>query len=130
MNLVAVYIMANRRNGTLYTAVTSNLVQRVCQHRESVVPGFTWRYSCELLVWFEQHEDITGAIQREKQIKTESGKEKLRKQGPEQIWKPRIQERKRTHFDSWFDDSIPVFQIRFYPFTAVPPFGCRIWPVI
>jgi putative endonuclease len=77
MKQPAVYIMANRRNGTLYTGVTSNLVQRVYQHREAVLPGFTARYACKLLVWYEPHEDMVGAIVREKQIKAGSRKKKL-----------------------------------------------------
>ena len=47
----AVYIKASRRNGTLYTGVTSNLARRVCEHREALLPGFTSRYACERLVW-------------------------------------------------------------------------------
>jgi len=69
--------MANKRNGTLYTGVTSNLVQRIYQHRETVMPGFTARYACKLLVWYEQHDDMIGAIMREKQIKAGSRKKKL-----------------------------------------------------
>jgi len=49
----AVYIMANRRNGTLYIGVTSDLVQRAWQHREELGDGFTKRYGCKLLVWFQ-----------------------------------------------------------------------------
>jgi putative endonuclease len=77
MKQPSVYIMANKRNGTLYTGVTSNLVQRVYQHREAVVPGFTARYDCKLLVWYECHEEMVGAITREKQIKAGSRKKKL-----------------------------------------------------
>jgi predicted GIY-YIG superfamily endonuclease len=73
----AVYIMANRRNGTLYTGVTSNLSQRVYQHRESLTPGFTTRYGCQLLVWYERYERMDDAITREKQIKAGSRKRKL-----------------------------------------------------
>jgi putative endonuclease len=72
-----VYIMTNKRNGTLYTGVTSNLVQRVYQHREAVLPGFTERYACKLLVWYECHDEMVGAIAREKQIKAGSRKKKL-----------------------------------------------------
>jgi putative endonuclease len=69
MKRPAVYIMANRRNGTLYIGVTSNLPQRTWQHRNGVIPGFTKRYGCKLLVWFEAHAEETAAIGREKQIK-------------------------------------------------------------
>ena len=64
-----VYIMASGRNGTLYIGVTSGLIQRVWQHREGTVEGFTKRYGCKMLVWYEQFEDIELAIQREKQMK-------------------------------------------------------------
>jgi predicted GIY-YIG superfamily endonuclease len=73
----AVYIMTNRRNGTLYIGVTSNLPQRVWQHCEGVVPGFTSRYGCKRLVWYEIHESMEGAIGREKQLKGGSRSRKL-----------------------------------------------------
>jgi putative endonuclease len=73
-----VYIMASRRNGTLYTGVTSNLPQRVWQHREGKTPGFTQRYNCKLLVFLEQHPTMPEAIAREKQIKAGSRAAKLR----------------------------------------------------
>lgn len=69
--------MASRRNRTLYTGVTSDLVQRVYQHHTSAIPGFTSRYGCKLLVWYEQHEHMQSAIAREKQIKGGSRKDKL-----------------------------------------------------
>jgi putative endonuclease len=72
-----VYIMANRRNGTLYTGVTSNLPQRVHQHREGLTPSFTARYGCKLLVWYEPHVEMATAIAREKQIKAGSRRNKL-----------------------------------------------------
>lgn len=72
-----VYIMASKRNGTLYTGVTSNLVQRVWQHKEGVVAGFTRKYRCKLLVWYEQHGSMESAILREKQIKAGSRARKL-----------------------------------------------------
>ena len=77
MKQPAVYIMASGRNGTLYTGVTSNLVQRVWQHREGIAPGFTKRYGCKTLVWFELAGTMEGAILREKQIKGGSRKAKL-----------------------------------------------------
>ena len=73
----AVYIMANRRNGTLYTGITSDLTRRAWQHREGMGAGFTKRYGCKLLVWYEWHDDIELAILREKQIKAGSRKRKL-----------------------------------------------------
>jgi putative endonuclease len=70
-------MLASRKNGTLYTGVSSNLAQRVWQHRNDMVPGFTGRYGVHRLVWFELHEDMTSAITREKQIKAGSRKRKL-----------------------------------------------------
>ena len=69
--------MASQRNGTLYAGVTSDLVQRAWQHREGLIDGFTKRYGCKLLVWFELHETMYGAIAREKQIKGGSRKAKM-----------------------------------------------------
>ena len=77
MKQPAVYIMANKPNGTLYTGVTSNLSQRAWQHREGVVAGFTKRYGCKMLVWFEQFATMPDAIAREKQIKGGSRPKKL-----------------------------------------------------
>ena len=77
MRTPAVYIMANKRNGTIYTGVTSNLSRRAWEHREGVVAGFTTRYGCKLLVWCEFYETMPDAIAREKQIKAGSGKKKL-----------------------------------------------------
>jgi len=64
-----VYLLASARNGTLYVGVTSNLVQRVWQHKEGAVDGFTRKYRVKRLVWYEQHDSAESAIQREKQIK-------------------------------------------------------------
>ena len=65
----AVYILASKRNGTLYTGVTSNLPLRIYQHRIGNVPGFTRDYGVKMLVWFEQHATMEEAILREKRIK-------------------------------------------------------------
>jgi len=64
-----VYLLASKPYGTLYIGVTADLVQRVWQHREKVADGFTKQYDVTQLVWFETHEDIMGAIKREKQLK-------------------------------------------------------------
>lgn len=77
MRAPAVYIMASKRNGTLYTGVTSDLARRVHEHRESRIPGFTARYGCKLLVWYERYDLMTDAIAREKQIKGGSRRAKL-----------------------------------------------------
>lgn len=64
-----VYILASKRNGTLYTGVTSNLLQRVFQHKNEEVEGFTKKYGIKLLVYFEKHDSADHAFSREKQIK-------------------------------------------------------------
>jgi putative endonuclease len=65
----AVYILANKRNGTLYIGVTSDLPKRVWEHKNDLVEGFTKRYRIHRLVYYELHEDMTSAISREKQMK-------------------------------------------------------------
>ena len=62
-------MLASQRNGTLYLGVTANLMERVWQHKNKFVEGFTKQYGIYQLVWFEQHEEIASAILREKQIK-------------------------------------------------------------
>jgi len=69
MRFSYVYILASERNGTLYTGVTSDLIVRVWQHKEDLLPGFSSKYGCKRLVWFETHDDIEAAIRKEKQIK-------------------------------------------------------------
>jgi len=66
---IAVYMLANRRNGTLYIGVTGDLVRRVRQHREKASAGFTNRYDVTRLVWYQRHDSMTAAIQRETSIK-------------------------------------------------------------
>jgi predicted GIY-YIG superfamily endonuclease len=78
MRQPAVYIMASRRNGTLYTGVTSDLARRAHEHREALRPGFAARYGCTLLVWYEAQPTMPDAIAREKQIKGGSRRAKLR----------------------------------------------------
>ena len=64
-----VYILASRRNGTLYIGVTSDLLKRICEHRTGAVPGFTRRYGCKTLVWYEAFDDLDSARHRELQMK-------------------------------------------------------------
>ena len=64
-----VYLLASGARGTLYVGMTSDLMHRVWQHKEKAIPGFTKRYGCDRLVWFEQHDTPEGAIRREKQMK-------------------------------------------------------------
>ena len=65
----AVYILASKKNGTLYVGVTSDLVKRVWEHRNNLVEGFTKRYGIHQLVWYELHESVDSAIRREKRLK-------------------------------------------------------------
>jgi putative endonuclease len=73
----AVYILASKRNGTLYTGVTSDLAKRIWQHRNNVVERFTQKYSVRMLVYYELADEMTAAIAREKQIKGGSRAKKL-----------------------------------------------------
>ena len=84
-----VYILASKRNGTLYVGVTNDLSRRSGEHRKKQVPGFTKRYGVEILVWYEIHGDINQAIVREKQIK-----------GWNRAWKVRLIE---EHNSGWND---------------------------
>jgi putative endonuclease len=82
----AVYILANKPNGTLYTGVTSDLRNRLWEHRNSQVPGFTNRFGIYILVYYELHKNMISAIRREKQIKKWNRSWKLRlieEQNPE-----------------------------------------------
>jgi len=72
-----VYIMASQRNGTLYIGVTSDLGRRVHEHKSEVTKGFTSRYGCKRLVWYEEHFDIRDAIAREKALKKWSRAKKI-----------------------------------------------------
>ena len=65
----AVYILASARNGTIYIGVTSDLVKRVWEHKNNLVEGFSKRYNVHHLVWYELHEDVASAIEREKRLK-------------------------------------------------------------
>ena len=73
-----VYILASKRNGTLYIGVTSDPIRRIWQHKNDVAIGFTQKYKVHHLVYYEQHSDVTVAIQREKQLKKWRRKWKLK----------------------------------------------------
>ncbi|QWG10979.1 GIY-YIG nuclease family protein [Bradyrhizobium sediminis] len=77
MKQPCVYIMANKHRGTLYAGVTSDLPRRTFEHREGLVRGFTKKYGCKILVWYEVHDSMIAAITREKQIKAGSRAKKL-----------------------------------------------------
>ena len=88
MKTFYVYILCNKRNGTLYTGVTSDLVKRIYEHKNNMVDGFTKTYDVHNLVWYENHMTAESAITREKQIKKWNRKWKLElieKHNPE--WK-------------------------------------------
>jgi len=84
-----VYMLASKRNGTLYAGVTNDLSRRAWEHKQKQVPGFTKRHGVEILVWYEVHGDINQAIAREKQIK-----------GWNRAWKLRLIE---EHNSGWND---------------------------
>lgn len=90
-----VYITANKRNGTLYTGVTSDLIKRIWQHKNKLVDAFTDKYNVTLLVYYEEHNDIREAIQREKRIKKW-----------ERAWKLRIIEEMNPNWDDLYEKII------------------------
>jgi putative endonuclease len=77
MKQPCVYIMTNKRHGTLYTGVTANPPRRAFEHREGLVEGFSKKYGCKILVWYELHGTVIEAITKEKQIKAGSRAKKL-----------------------------------------------------
>ena len=87
-----VYILASKRNGTLYTGVTSDLVKRAWQHKEGLVDGFTKQYGVKTLVYFEVHESPEAAITREKQIKKW-----------ERAWKVRLIEKGNPEWEDLYE---------------------------
>jgi putative endonuclease len=91
----AVYMLASRRNGTLYIGVTSDLVRRVWAHRCKFVTGFTEEYGVSRLVWYETHDDALAAITREKQIKKW-----------QRAWKIELIERMNPYWNDLYDEII------------------------
>ena len=88
---IAVYIITDRVRGTLYIGVTSRLLSRIAEHREGLIPGFTKRYGLTRLVWFEEHDSMVEAIQREKSLK----------RWPRE-WKINLIERDNPHWDDLY----------------------------
>lgn len=88
-----VYILASKRNGTLYTGMTSNLAKRVWQHKQGMVDGFTKKYNVKMLVYYEIHGSVEGAIIREKQIKKWK-----------RVWKLRLIEDKNPHWNDLYKE--------------------------
>jgi putative endonuclease len=89
--IIAVYIMTNRKHGTLYIGVTGDLARRAYEHREGLLPGFSKTYGCTRLVWWERFELMTTAIQREKTMK----------KWPRD-WKTNLIERDNPHWDDLY----------------------------
>ncbi|MCX5877650.1 MAG: GIY-YIG nuclease family protein [Deltaproteobacteria bacterium] len=88
-----VYILASKRNGTLYVGVTSDLVKRVWEHKNNLVKGFTEKYGVDKLAYYEEHIDAENAILREKQIKKWN-----------RSWKLRLIEEKNPEWNDLFDE--------------------------
>jgi putative endonuclease len=88
---IAAYMMSNRKHGTLYIGVTGNLLRRVSQHRDGTMEGFTKTYGLKRLVWYEHHESMVAAIQREKSLKKYP-----------RDWKINLIERENPHWDDLF----------------------------
>jgi len=91
-HLYFVYMLASRRNGTLYTGVTNDVLRRTWQHKNDLVGGFTKKYGIHILVWYEMHEDVHAAIAREKQIK-----------GWNRAWKIRLIEKNNSGWNDLYD---------------------------
>jgi len=77
MKQPAIYILSNKKNGTLYIGVTSDIIQRIWQHKNNVTAGFTKKYSLHNLVYYELFDDMVSAITREKQLKSGSRQKKI-----------------------------------------------------
>jgi len=90
-----VYILASKRNGTLYVGVTSDLVKRVWEHKNKLVKGFTKKYGVDKLVYFEVHADAENAIKKEKHIKKWN-----------RAWKLRLIEEKNREWRDLFEDIV------------------------
>lgn len=88
-----VYILANRRNGTLYIGITNNLVRRVYEHRNKLVQGFSQKYDLDKLVYYEEYQNSYTAIQREKNLK-----HYVRK------WKLELIEKNNAEWNDLYDD--------------------------
>ncbi|WP_341788190.1 MULTISPECIES: GIY-YIG nuclease family protein [unclassified Rickettsia] len=78
MKQPAVYITTNKKNGILYTGVTSNLIKRIYQHKNENIKGFSKKYNCKILVFYELHQTMDSAINKEKQIKAGSRDKKIK----------------------------------------------------
>ena len=95
MKVPCVYILASKQNGTLYVGITSNLVRRVWEHKNDMVKGFTKLHGVHVLVWYEVHESMEGAISREKDIKRWK-----------RAWKIRLIERRNQDWSDLYDEIV------------------------
>jgi len=102
-DLIAVYLMASKRNGTLYLGVTSDLINRGLEHREGRFPGFSRKHGCRLLVWWEQQTDMASAIAREKALK------KWKRE-----WKLNLIERENPQWRDLYEDLLLPQHLRRY----------------
>ncbi|MDZ7785181.1 MAG: GIY-YIG nuclease family protein [Halioglobus sp.] len=109
----AVYILASRQNGTLYVGVTAHLVNRIWQHRNGTIEGFSRRYRIDRLVYYECYSDMPTAIRREKQIK------KWRRR-----WKLALIERENPYWDDLWECFVLISGFPLPGMTAVHPAGC------
>jgi len=89
--IIAVYMMASGKHGTLYIGVTSDLARRVYEHREGLIPGFTATYGCKRLVWYQSFERMTSALHREKTMK-----------GWKRDWKTNLIEHENPNWDDLY----------------------------
>jgi len=90
-----VYILASKKNGTLYIGVTSDLIKRAWQHKNKLVDGFSKKYDINRLIYFEQHQDVKSAILREKQMKKWN-----------RAWKIRLVEKKNPKWQDLYEEII------------------------
>jgi putative endonuclease len=90
-----IYILASKRNGTLYIGITNDLVRRVYEHKHNMVDGFTKKYGVHLLVYYEHTESIEAALKREKQMK------KWRRQ-----WKINLIEKENPEWENLYDSIV------------------------
>ena len=92
-----VYLLASKKDGTLYVGVTNDLIRRVLEHKNGTVSGFTKRYRIHRLVWFDSTDDVSAAIQREKQIKAWK-----------RDWKIALIEERNPDWKDLYEEIVPV----------------------